>query len=56
MITKEISLFLLQWRNPNNPSELKTNPSFESSSVINMYELVQNFAKDKCPNHPHHPW
>ena len=44
MITKEISLFLLQWRSLKNPSELKTNPSFVSSSVSNIYDLVQNFA------------
>ena len=47
MITKEISLFLLQWRSPKNPSELKTNPSFVSSSVINIYDLVQNFASQR---------
>ena len=44
MITKEISLFLLQWSSLKNPSELKTNPIFVSSSVINIYDLVQNFA------------
>ena len=47
MITKEISLFLLQWRSLKNPSELKTDPSLVSSSVINIYDLVQNFASQR---------
>ena len=38
------SQFFLQWRSLKNFSELKTNASFRSSPVSNMYDVFQNFA------------
>ena len=44
---KEIFTVLITIRSFKNPLEFKTSAIFVSSSVSNMYDLVQNFASQR---------